>query len=133
MSTLQTSEPVSEQAEIGVGPRVSPPPYALGVIEQMPTPRAVELLLARLPHVPPERLPGVRRELMLSYHYGGLFVATRHTPAGLEALAAGPMEEVFPAVQKLPRAEPEDIVVLMPEYFEYWLASILPRAPVPTA
>ena len=129
MSTLQAPE----QHEVDVAPAESPPPYALGVIEQMPTPPVVTALLGRMPNVAPHDLPGWRRELMLSYHYGGLFAATRHTPAGLEVLAAGPMEAVFPAVQMIPKDEPEEVVVLMPEYFEYWLATILPRASVPAA
>lgn len=127
MSSLQAPE------QVEVTPAESPPPYALGVIEQMPTPFVVEALLGRMPNVSPHDLSGWRRELMLSYHYGGLFVATRHTPAGLEVLAGGPGEEVIAAVDALPPHEPEDVVILMPEYFEYWLASILPRAPVPTA
>lgn len=97
------------------------------IVEQMETPELIREILGLLPNVPPERRPGVERMFKLSYYFGGFAILSRETPAGLEILASGPVEEVIPVLRSVPEEEQEQWILSYPDPFEDLTIALPPR------
>ena len=68
------------------------------------------------------------RELLLSYHFGGLEVVCKNTEKGVVIIASGPVGEVGEHLRTLKGVESQGLTVLFPKLWEQALSEVSTKA-----